>query len=111
MASTADPLPPIYLPLTTGRVLTAYNVALGKASKLMRQLLRRHHGYECKEPEPGKLTLAFRHLEDALDWGCALQAELLGFAWPDTGGWEGSVGEWVACAGGADVVCLDCAFW
>ena len=43
-------------------------------------------GYECKEPEPGKLTLAFRQLEDAVAWGCALQQELLGFSWPDTGG-------------------------
>ena len=42
-------------------------------------------GYECKEPEPGKLTLAFRALEDAVQWGCALQQELLGFAWPESG--------------------------
>ena len=42
------------------RVLTAYNVALGRATKLMRQLLRQCGGYECKEPEAGKLTLAFR---------------------------------------------------
>lgn len=26
-----------------------------------------------------------RHLEDAIEWGCALQQELLGFAWPETG--------------------------
>jgi hypothetical protein len=47
-------------------VLTAYNVALGKATKLMRHLLRAHRGYECKEPEPGKLTLAFRWGRGAL---------------------------------------------
>ena len=83
-----------------------------------------HRGYECKEPEPGKMTLAFRcvcaclcvrgdwgggggwgrggcrcvdscaaccccyrcrHLEDAVEWACALQRELLGCAWPDGG--------------------------
>lgn len=49
-------------------------------------------GYECKEPEPGKLTLAFRHLEDALQWGCALQQELLGFSWPESGAWGRAAG-------------------
>ncbi|KAL4419982.1 hypothetical protein ABPG75_007080 [Micractinium tetrahymenae] len=73
------------------RVLTAFNMAVSKATKLMRQLLRQHRGYECKEPEPGKMTLAFRHLEDAIEWGCALQQELLGFVWPET------VLEWVEC--------------
>lgn len=118
-------------------VMTAYTMAVSKATKLMRQLLRQYRcaaaiqpmfsedcssagwapeglllcpatdtspattgartchtasapflfcrGYECKEPEPGKLTLAFRQLEDALQWGCALQQELLGFAWPESG--------------------------
>ncbi|PSC75196.1 Helicase sen1 [Micractinium conductrix] len=74
------------------RVLTAYNVAVSKATKLMRTLLRQHGGYECKEPEPGKMTLAFKCLEDAVEWGCALQLELMGFAWPDT------VLEWGECA-------------
>lgn len=73
------------------RVLTAYNVALGRATKLMRQLLRQCGGYECKEPEAGKLTLAFRHLEDAIAWSCILQTELLSFAWPET------VLEWGEC--------------
>jgi hypothetical protein len=51
-------------------------------------------GYECKEPEPGKLTLAFRHLEDALSWACALQTELLAFAWPETGRWWRCCQQW-----------------
>lgn len=76
---------------TIMRVMTAYTMAVSKATKLMRQLLRQYRGYECKEPEPGKLTLAFRQLEDALQWGCALQQELLGFAWPE------SVLEWGEC--------------
>ena len=43
--------------------LTAYNLAVGKVSRTVRHLLPQHHGYECKEPEPGKFTLAFRCLQ------------------------------------------------
>lgn len=42
------------------RVLTAFNVAVGKVSRLVRELLHEYDGYECKEPEPGKFTLAFQ---------------------------------------------------
>jgi hypothetical protein len=35
-------------------------IAVGRAVALMRRLLLEHRGYECKEPEAGKLTLAFR---------------------------------------------------
>ena len=40
--------------------LTAFNVAVGKVSRTVRHLLPEYGGYECKEPEPGKFTLAFR---------------------------------------------------
>ena len=42
------------------RGLTAFNIANGKVSGLVRQLLPDFKGYECKEPEPGKFTLAFQ---------------------------------------------------
>ena len=42
------------------RTLTAFNVGVAKCSRLVRQLLPEYGGYECKEPEPGKFTLAFR---------------------------------------------------
>jgi len=42
------------------RGLTAFNIANGKLSRLVRQLLTDFDGYECKEPEPGKFTLAFQ---------------------------------------------------
>lgn len=42
------------------RILTAFNVAVGKVSRVVRALLRDYRGYECKEPEPGKFTLAFQ---------------------------------------------------
>lgn len=29
--------------------------------------------YECKEPEPGKFTLAFRRLDQAVEWATRLQ--------------------------------------
>lgn len=45
-------------------------------------LLPAHAGYECKEAEPGKFTLAFQSLEDALRWCAALQHRLLRLHWP-----------------------------
>lgn len=35
-------------------------VAISKYTTVARKLMVRYHGYECKEPEPGKFTLAFR---------------------------------------------------
>lgn len=35
-------------------------LSVGKYTSLARKLLRRYNGYECKEPEPGKFTLAFK---------------------------------------------------
>ncbi|KAH7623655.1 putative Adenylate cyclase [Nannochloris sp. 'desiccata'] len=64
------------------RIITAYNVALARAVRAARLLLRTHDGYECKEPEPGKLTVAFRSLESALRWAAALQSSLLEVHWP-----------------------------
>ena len=43
------------------RVLTQFNVAVMKVSRVIRQMLQVFDGYECKEPEPGKLTLAFQY--------------------------------------------------
>lgn len=42
------------------RMLTAFNLGVAKVSRLVRRLLPPFGGYECKEPEPGKFTLAFR---------------------------------------------------
>ena len=64
------------------RIITAYNVALARAVRAARLLLRTHGGYECKEPEPGKLTVAFRSLESALRWAAAVQSSLLEVHWP-----------------------------
>ena len=40
-------------------IIEAYNVALGRYVRLVRDTLPLYSGYECKEPEPGKFTLAF----------------------------------------------------
>jgi hypothetical protein len=48
----------------------------------LRRTLSRFNGYECKEPDPGKFTLAFSMLEEAIMWGTTLQAELLRLPWP-----------------------------
>ncbi len=39
--------------------IEAYNLALGRYTRTVRATLPHHGGYECKEPEPGKFTLAF----------------------------------------------------
>lgn len=64
------------------RVITAYNVALARVVKLARDLLRTHGGYECKEPEPGKLNVAFTTLESAVRWSSALHRHLIDVHWP-----------------------------
>ena len=85
------PLPPSFI--------TAYNVGLNKAVKLMRSLLPEYDGYECKEPEAGKVTVAFR-------WGGWVGGWVGGWAvggreqearsrWP-SGGRGGWVGGWNA---------------
>ncbi|DBA77690.1 TPA: hypothetical protein ACH3X2_008392 [Trebouxia sp. C0005] len=66
------------------RVITAFNVGVGKYTKLVRSLLPKYSGYECKEPESGKFTLSFRRLEEAVRWSAAVQKALLGMNWPET---------------------------
>lgn len=41
--------------------MEAYNLALGRYTHLVRSMLPSFDGYECKEPEPGKFTLAFKY--------------------------------------------------
>ena len=41
-------------------VAQAYHLAIGQYTRRVRTLLPAFDGYECKEPEPGKFTLAFR---------------------------------------------------
>ena len=40
--------------------IEAYNMGVALYTAQARALLPAHDGYECKEPEPGKFTLAFR---------------------------------------------------
>lgn len=44
----------------TGSLLVAWFEAVLLFETLVRKLLQLHDGYECKSPEPGKFTLAFR---------------------------------------------------
>ena len=48
----------------------------------MRQLLKRFDGYECKEPEPGKFTLAFADFHAAVAFAVTAQKELLNLDCP-----------------------------
>lgn len=40
--------------------IVAYAASVSAVNRVVRQLLPDYDGYECKEPEPGKFTLAFR---------------------------------------------------
>jgi len=51
-------------------------------TSLVRRLLRDFNGHECKEPDPGKFTLAFHDLLSALAFACTLQQELSRQPWP-----------------------------
>ena len=42
------------------QIISTYAAAVGLVNHTIRQLLPLFDGYECKEPEPGKFTLAFR---------------------------------------------------
>ncbi len=42
--------------------ITEYNLAVAMISRAVRQLLPAYDGYECKEPEAAKFTLAFRQV-------------------------------------------------
>ncbi|KAG2454070.1 hypothetical protein HYH02_001110 [Chlamydomonas schloesseri] len=62
--------------------ITAYQLAVGQYGALARSLLPSYGGYECKEPEPGKFTMAFGCLTDAIAWACHVQKDLLQLDWP-----------------------------
>jgi len=64
--------------------ITEYNLGVAMVSRTVRQLLPAYNGYECKEPEAAKFTLAFRSLEEAVRWAVGLQEALLEQPWPET---------------------------
>eukprot|EP00873_Tetraselmis_striata_P028955 jgi/Tetstr1/449219/TSEL_036425.t1 len=63
-------------------ILKAYAKGIKMYEEALRSTLQRFNGYECKEPDPGKFTLAFSMLEEAVMWGTTLQEELLKLPWP-----------------------------
>lgn len=48
------------------KVLTDYITSVGIFTALVRKWLPEYKGYECKEAEAGKLTLAFWDIDDAV---------------------------------------------
>lgn len=60
--------------------IVAYAAGVSAVNRVVRQLLPDYDGYECKEPEPGKFTLAFR---------CGARVD--GVCWTPTS-WEGVQG-------------------
>ena len=59
MVSLAESCDPSMDELAIVRTLTQWNLSTQKVSRLARNLLEAFDGYECKEPEPGRFTLAF----------------------------------------------------
>jgi len=78
-------------------VLHLFAQSVSIASKAIRKLLKEYGGYECKEPQPGKFTLAFADLEAAIRWAAAVQAALVGINWPE------AILEWNECAPAFDI--------
>jgi hypothetical protein len=48
----------------------------------VRRLLTEFDGYECKEPERGKFTLAFKGFKDAVGFAVTIQSALLDLDYP-----------------------------
>ena len=57
--------------------------ALETASACLRVSLSAHRGYECKQPEPNKFTLAFADFDDAVSFTGDLHVRLLTCDWED----------------------------
>ena len=57
--------------------------ALDTASAVLRVSLAAHRGYECKQPEPNKFTLAFADFDDAVSFTGDVHLKLLETNWED----------------------------
>lgn len=64
-------------------VISSYRNAMSIASAVVRDTLRYYEGYECKEPQPGRFTLAFEDLQSCIRWAATVQAELISSDWPE----------------------------
>jgi hypothetical protein len=56
--------------------VSQFSQALTQYTELVRTLLMRFYGYECKEPDRGNFTLCFCRLEDALAYCVTLQVRV-----------------------------------
>ena len=62
--------------------LSVYYQSVSVFSTIVRKRLKSYNGYECKEPEMGKFTLAFAELKNAILWACHVHSEMLALDWP-----------------------------
>jgi len=63
--------------------LAVYYQSVSIFGSVVHARLGSYNGYFCKEPEPGKFTLAFSCLRNAILWACHVHAELLSLDWPE----------------------------
>jgi class 3 adenylate cyclase len=74
----------VFMPPTlTAQQVTVFESELSLWSRICRDLLYHYHGYECKEPDPGKFTLAFSNPSDAVTFCCVAQRKLLDANWSE----------------------------
>jgi len=60
----------------------AYDTSVMLWSGLVRRLLTEFNGYECKEPERGKFTLAFKYFKHAVGFAVTIQSALMDLDYP-----------------------------
>jgi hypothetical protein len=60
----------------------AYDTSVMLWSGLVRCLLTEFNGYECKEPERGKFTLAFKYFKHAVGFAVTIQSALMDLDYP-----------------------------
>jgi hypothetical protein len=62
--------------------MKAYEISVKLYCKLVRRLVTQFNGYECKEPERGKITLAFKYFKHAVAFAVTVQSALMGLEYP-----------------------------
>ena len=72
-------------------IVASFAQGVALASKAIRMVLKDFDGYECKEPHPGKFTMAFSSLDSAVKWSAAVQTALIELDWPT------EILEWPGC--------------
>jgi len=83
MFAKSPPCPAAPEGITQEEFENLYNQVVTAWCDLVRRLLIRFNGYECKEPERGKFTLAFASYKSAMAFAVTAQENLMHLDYPD----------------------------